>query len=382
VRGVVYRDPGVPGVQAPFRAPPLSNEGARTMRRLTSCFPGLRSEAVNEIARTTDGALVAAVFEAFLRGDKREMAAEALWRLTRRPTPGQTNRRELFLEVARRRGPAITPRLLERLDDGDGRAQEVALIGLEALAPVEAHDRLFTALQALVSGQGPTIRSYALFRAVAVHRDPRAVPLLEAALERDRTMEDEVLEALGAHGSPEAAAVLLRQVDHTSRSVGARAALATMLEEPAISAQLSASPDGSLRRLVVEHLARRTDADASDRLLVFVDDDDPFVRTAAATALARRKDVRAVSPIARAIVTPTHGWELGELADALALLDDKSALVALRQALQPRRSRSTGERPDLSAFAEGTAEDFERYGDKLERDGVAKVKAAIAQLER
>ena len=90
------------------------------------------------------------------------------------------------------------------------------------------------------------------------------------------------------------------------------------------------------REEAAEDLGRLDDIRASDSLIAALEDEEPYVRGAAATSLGVLKVIGAVEPLIDMLKTEYRTDVLGDIAFALGKIGDKRAIGPLRDLLKNR----------------------------------------------
>ena len=96
------------------------------------------------------------------------------------------------------------------------------------------------------------------------------------------------------------------------------------------------SEDCTDREEAADDLGRLGDIRASDSLIAALEDEEPYVRGAAATSLGVLKVIGAVEPLIDMLKTEYSTGVLGDIAFALGKIGDRRAIEPLRDLLRNR----------------------------------------------
>jgi HEAT repeat protein len=172
-------------------------------------------------------------------------------------------------------------------------------------------------------------------------KDARAVDGLIAALaDAEAEVRWRAAAALGQIGDARAVVPLVDALRDAQESVRSAAlhALERMKGADVLShlmGLLRPTEPGPVRAAAVEALGELPAAEAGDALLAALRDPEEEVRQAAAVALGRRKEARAVEPLRQALDEASNPpWLRGEAARALGQIGDAAALPSLVRGLE------------------------------------------------
>lgn len=221
---------------------------------------------------------------------------------------------------------------------------EAALEAVRALGR-SADKRAIGPLIALLSNKSPELRARAA-DSLGELGDPCAVPAIVALLDDgDMSVRDRAVWALGQLAWQPAAADL--QDPRTGVRLAAACALAKASDPRALAPLLAAlqheSPE--IRSRGADGLGDLRDKHSVAALIAALKDRDRRVRGSAAGALGNIGDCSAVMPLIATLDEP-DAWVRGAVAEALGRLGDKRAVDPLRAALRNNAGEGYGEMVD------------------------------------